>query len=44
MNYLTSRGTKSPDSFDAITTIYVDICTVIISVEKKPRQQKKSQI
>ena len=23
---LTSRGTKSPDSCDAITTIYVDIC------------------
>ena len=42
-DYSTSRCTKSLDSFDAITTIYVDICPSIISVEKKPRQRKKSQ-
>ena len=40
--YLRSRGTKSPDSFDAITTSYVDICPPIISVEKKQRQRKKA--
>ena len=34
--------TKSPDSFDVITTIYVDICPPIASVEKKQRQRKKA--
>ena len=34
--------TKSPDSFDAITTIYVDICPRIIYVEKKQRQRKRA--
>ena len=40
--YLRSRGTKSPDSFDTITTSYVDICPPIIFVEKKQRQRKKA--
>ena len=39
--YITSRGTKSPDSYHAITPVNVDICPPIISVEEKISSEKR---
>lgn len=40
--YITSRDTKSPDSYHAITPVNVDICPPIISVEEKISSEKKA--
>ena len=39
--YFTSGGAKSQDSYHTITPVCVDICPLIISVEKKQSQRKK---
>ena len=37
-----TRGSKSPQSLNKVTTSYVDICPPIISVEKKERQRTRA--
>lgn len=41
--YITWCGTKSLDSHHKITPIYINICPLIISVEKEMKPVEKSQ-
>ena len=39
----TSRGTHSKDSYQALGTVYIDICPPIISAERKQNRWKKGK-
>ena len=42
IGYFKTRGSKSPQSLNKVTTSYVDIYPPIISVEKKERQRTRA--
>ena len=44
IGYFKTRGSKSPQSLNKVTTSYVDICPPIISVEKKDIGQEPVKI